>query len=65
MIVSCQVPAFANGGDGRRGAALHFVHPIIVDLPSPDAKVRLDDFYRSAEEGDEKEKEHGFALGFE
>ena len=62
VIVSCQIPAFANGGDGHRGAALHFVHPIIVDSPSPDTKVRLDYFYRSVEEGDEKEQEHEFAL---
>ena len=72
VIVSCQIPAFANGGDGHRGAALHFVHPIIVDSPSPDTKVRLDYFYRSVEEGDEKgtgsnhiwEVEPFFSLGY-
>ncbi|MFQ5346769.1 MAG: hypothetical protein ACE5ED_02860 [Rhodothalassiaceae bacterium] len=40
--IGLSLPATAHDGHHDAGAALHFSHPIVVESPSPDTKLRLD-----------------------
>jgi hypothetical protein len=64
VIFTCGT-ALAQEDESHHPSDLHFSHPLIVESPSPDTKVRFDYFYRRFNESGEIVSEHTPRLEFE
>ncbi|MFL6228948.1 MAG: transporter [Pyrinomonadaceae bacterium] len=65
LLFVVNIAVAQDDDDSHHHGSLHFSHPLIVESPSPDTKIRFDYFYERSGESGEKTGEHTARVEYE